>query len=89
MSKQLKKNILILFFIFSANIYAQEQDESIEISAYYTKLTTGQDWEKYDRTGQFSDIVVDFGDGNGKFVFLERIKLFALLGKFKWRTVLC
>lgn len=69
MSKQLKKNILILFFIFSANIYAQEQDESIEISAYYTKLTTGQDWEKYDRTGQFSDIVVDFGDGNGKFVF--------------------
>ena len=67
MSKQLKKNILVLFFIFSSNIFAQ--DESIEISVYYTKLTTGQDWEKYDRTGQFSDIVVDFGDGNGKFVF--------------------
>ena len=88
MSKQLKKNILILFFIFSANIYAQDQDESIEISAYYTQLNTGQDWEKYDRTGQFSDIVVDFRGGNGKFVF-GGIKLFALLGKYKWRTVLC
>ncbi|MHC4457506.1 MAG: LamG domain-containing protein [Planctomycetota bacterium] len=38
-----------------------------ELKAYYTKVDSGQDFEKYSRTGPYADIVIEVGDG--KFVF--------------------
>lgn len=38
-------------------------------SAYYTKMATDAGWEKYDRTGAYSDIIVNLGDNNGQFIF--------------------
>lgn len=42
---------------------------SEDFGAYYTHIQTGAEWELYDRTGDFADIVVDLGEGQGKFVF--------------------
>jgi len=35
--------------------------------AYYTKIDSGEAFEKYSRTGPYADIVVELGEG--KFVF--------------------
>jgi hypothetical protein len=37
--------------------------------AFYTKIQSGEDFEKYSRTGDFADIVVDLGTGSSKLVF--------------------
>ena len=37
--------------------------------AFYTKINSGEEFEKYSRTGDYADIVVDLGKDNGKFVF--------------------
>jgi hypothetical protein len=37
--------------------------------AFYTRIESGEDFEKYSRTGDYADIVVDLGTGNSKFVF--------------------
>jgi len=40
-----------------------------DFEAYYTKIKSGEDFEQYSRTGDYADIIVDFGAENGKFVF--------------------
>ncbi len=40
-----------------------------DFGAFYTKINSGERFEKYSRTGDYADIIVDLGDGNGKFVF--------------------
>lgn len=42
---------------------------SKDIGAYYTHIVTNDEFEKYSRTGDYADIVVDLGKENGKFVF--------------------
>src|SRR5512137_1013210 len=37
--------------------------------AYYTHIVTNDAFEKYSRTGDYADIVVDLGKENGKFIF--------------------
>jgi len=38
-----------------------------ELNAYYDKVDSGQEFERYSRTGPYADIVIEVGDG--KFVF--------------------
>lgn len=40
-----------------------------EFGAFYTKLNSGQEFEKYSRTGDFADIVVDLGKDDAMLVF--------------------
>jgi len=37
--------------------------------AFYSKIDSGEEFEKYSRTGAYADIIVDLGWGNSKFVF--------------------
>jgi hypothetical protein len=37
--------------------------------AYYTRINSGEEFEKYARVGDYADIVVDLGTKNGKLVF--------------------
>ena len=34
---------------------------SEDFEAYYTKINSGEDFEKFSRTGEYADIIVDFG----------------------------
>jgi hypothetical protein len=73
----MKKTDLFILIIFFATCYTGcksdktlEKDDSIrDFGAYYTRIVTGEAWEKYDRTGDFADIIVDLGSGKGRFVF--------------------
>jgi len=42
---------------------------SKNFGAYYTKIDSGEEFEKHSRTGNYADIIVDLGEENGKFVF--------------------
>ena len=42
---------------------------SEDFGAYYTHIVTNDEFEKYSRTGDYADIVVELGKENGKFVF--------------------
>ena len=44
-------------------------DGRFGIGAYYTHIVTSDEFEKYSRTGDYADIIVDLGKENGKFVF--------------------
>jgi len=37
--------------------------------AFYSKIDSGEEFEKHCRTGAYADIIVDLGWGNSKFVF--------------------
>jgi len=66
------KNISISIFIcslISLRIFAQEIESVPNFSAYYTKINTGADWETFDRTGDYADIIINVGTQNGQFVF--------------------
>jgi len=41
----------------------------VDFGGYYTKLTTGQPWEVYSRTGQNPDIIVQLSGVGGKLIF--------------------
>ena len=63
---------LLLITVFSIAIGSCTNRDSAQegdFGAYYTRLVTGADWELFDRTGDFADIVVDLGPGKGKFIF--------------------
>jgi hypothetical protein len=40
-----------------------------EFGAFYTKINSGEEFEKYSRTGPYADIVVDLGGRNGTVIF--------------------
>jgi hypothetical protein len=68
--------IIIIFFIVilkpSCNnrvMNSLDADPYFQFGAYYTKIISGQEWEKYDRTGDYADIIVELGKEKGKFVF--------------------
>jgi hypothetical protein len=45
------------------------QQASDNFYAYYGKINSGQDFEKFSRTGDFADVVVNVGSAQGKLVF--------------------
>ncbi|MCK4990811.1 MAG: hypothetical protein KAS29_10010, partial [Bacteroidales bacterium] len=61
--------ILMLTIFFSSCTIAQDSLQEGDFGAYYTRIITGADWEMFDRTGDFPDIVIDLGSAKGKFVF--------------------
>ena len=40
-----------------------------DFGTYYTHIVTDDEFERFSRTGDYADIIVDFGKENGKFVF--------------------
>jgi hypothetical protein len=60
-------SISIVIFLFSCS--GSEMELNDDFGAYYSKVITGEDWETYDRTGDYADIIVDYGKQNGKFIF--------------------
>jgi hypothetical protein len=44
-------------------------EPSEDFGAYYSRILTGAAWEKFDRTGDYADVIVDLGEDMGKFVF--------------------
>ena len=61
------KTWLSIFVICIAVLAVSGLAEGGEFGAYYTKIDSGQEFEKYSRTGPYADIVVELE--NGKFVF--------------------
>jgi len=59
----------MITFTFAAKQEAPANIRLGEFGAFYTKINSGEEFEKYSRTGKYTDIIVDLGDGTGKFVF--------------------
>lgn len=63
----------ILVFSFAALLMSCNRNRALKPSedfgAYYTHIVTNDEFEKYSRTGDYADIIVDLGKENGKFVF--------------------
>jgi len=57
-----------------------------EFGAFYTKLNSGAEFEKYSRTGDYADIVVDLGKDNAMFIFWRGTSFLPYLqvGETKW-----
>jgi hypothetical protein len=69
------KNLILLILVFSleALLGSCTRNKALipskDFGAYYTHIVTIDEFEKYSRTGDYADIVVDLGEENGKFVF--------------------
>ena len=68
--------ILVLGIIVFNQACTTQPEEKIKIDAqlgefgaFYTKLNSGMEFEKYSRTGDYADIVVDLGNNDAVFVF--------------------
>ena len=68
--------VLVIIGFFSNGVAEAKFPQSISIikskvsfGAYYTKINSGQPFEKYSRTGKYADIVVQVADAGGKLVF--------------------
>ena len=61
--------MITLLSIALSSCTNQDSVQEGDFGAYYTRLDTGADWELFDRTGDFADIVIDLGSGMGKFIF--------------------
>ncbi len=55
-----------LLLSFSGN---EPVSHSNDFGAYYTHIVANDEFEKTSRTGDYSDIIVDLGKGNGRFIF--------------------
>ena len=65
------KSILFIFFMGIMVAIKGERNliASSDFGAYYTHIVTNDAFEKKSRTGDYADVIVDLGKGNGKFVF--------------------
>lgn len=61
--------LLINVFCSSNKMQGVLQPDLEEFGAYYTRINSGEEFEKYARVGDYADIIVDLGKENGKFVF--------------------
>ncbi len=59
----------ISLLLFAIGICLGGLTPSEHFGAYYTRIQSGEEFEKYARVGQYADIIVDFGDKNGQFIF--------------------
>ena len=53
----------------TTNNFDQKPFKLGEFGAFYTRIISGEEFEKYSRTGEYADIVVDLGQDNSTFVF--------------------
>ncbi|MCK4748226.1 MAG: hypothetical protein KAT15_14350, partial [Bacteroidales bacterium] len=60
---------LAMMTLVCSNRAFTQDHSSGDFGAYYTHIRSGAEWELYDRTGEFADIVVDLGGDQGRFVF--------------------
>jgi hypothetical protein len=58
----------LTFISFIGIVHAAEQAGD-DFYAYYGKVDSGQDFEKFSRTGDFADVVVHVGSAQGNLVF--------------------
>jgi len=58
------KSICLLFAVLLGFglTAAKAAEEEADFYAYYTKLISGEDFEKYYQTGEYSDFVVNFNN---------------------------
>ena len=69
------KNLIFRILVFSSAVLLGSCNRnkalipSQDFGAYYTHIITNDEFEKYSRTGDYADIIVDLGKENGKFVF--------------------
>jgi hypothetical protein len=69
------KNLIfgILVFPLAVLLVSCDRNKALipsqDFGAYYTHIITNDEFEKYSRTGDYADIIVDLGNENGKFVF--------------------
>jgi hypothetical protein len=69
------KNLIFRILVFSsaALLGSCNRNKALipsqDFGAYYTHIVTNDEFEKYTRTGDYADIIVDLGKENGKFVF--------------------
>ena len=66
------KTIIILIstsLSFRGSLHAQDIKPATDFGAFYTNIKAGADWETFDRTGEYADIIVNLGAQNGQFVF--------------------
>jgi len=62
--------VFLIVFLPSRPGFGERFDVSDEgFYAYYTKVDSGQDFEKYSRTGKYADIVVSLSEPAGKLIF--------------------
>jgi hypothetical protein len=61
--------ICFISLILSCNERPVVSIPSDTFKAYYTKVISGEEFEKYSRTGPYADIIVELGEGNGRLVF--------------------
>ncbi|MBT5427991.1 MAG: hypothetical protein HOK84_17430 [Bacteroidetes bacterium] len=59
--------LMTLSILFSCQRVRLNQND--DFGAYYTKILSDEVFEKYSRTGDYSDLIVDLGSENGKVVF--------------------
>lgn len=72
--KCVKYLLTLILFGMLISCAKSEQPISIDVQlgefgAFYTKVNSGQEFEKYSRTGDYADIVVDLGKDDAMFVF--------------------
>ena len=70
------KMLFFLFLFFCSVHYLSGQEKQFKVDlklngfgAFYTKINSGAEYEKYARTGDYPDIVVDLGNSDSKFIF--------------------
>lgn len=56
--------VILALLLVTSSLFAQ-----VKFGAYYTKLSTGAEWESYSRTGKYADVVVRVSDAGGQIVF--------------------
>lgn len=63
----------LLVFSFATLILSCSSNYTLspseDFGAYYTHIVTNDEFEKFSRTGDYADIIVDLGKENGKFAF--------------------
>lgn len=57
--------LLINVFCSSNKMQGVLQPDLEEFGAYYTRINSGEEFEKYARVGDYADIIVDLGKENG------------------------
>lgn len=67
--KVLTRSICLVSLALLAISCATRMTPSPDFGAYYAKINSGEEFEKYSRTGDYADIVVYLGENNGRFVF--------------------
>ena len=65
----MKTSIILILVLLFAGCTVRPLVPSEDFGAYYTKINSSEEFERFSRTGDYADIVVDLGKENGRLVF--------------------